>query len=389
MNEQHQGRLLSLDVFRGITIAGMVLVNNPGDWSFVYPPLEHAKWHGWTPTDLIFPFFLFIVGVSMVFSIEKSLKSGVQRREIMRRVVRRSAILFLIGVGLHLVPSDVGGGYNWFRDSLLTVRIMGVLQRIALVYLFSSLIVLNSNTRTQIGWVVSLLTVYWAAMRFIPITLDQGGVSIVYRGSLEPEQNLAAYIDNLFLHGHTYIKGAVLDNDPEGILSTLPAIATGLLGVQAGVILKRGISEFEKTSLLFFVGSCGVILGLIMDSMFPINKALWSPSYVVLTAGLAMAGLAMCYYMVDIRKVSRWARPFIVLGTNPILVYICSELMAQLTVLIKIDNDGTNLKGWVVDRLFRPAFGDFNGSLVFAFASVLLMLAIVYPLYKKRILIRV
>src|SRR5262245_17284470 len=203
LTEHRPDRLTALDVLRGITIAGMVLVNNPGDWSFVYGPLRHAEWSGWTPTDLVFPFFLFIVGVSLVFSSGKNLKRGVSRSEIMHRVIRRSLILFALGVLLHLVPSDIEPGYNWFTDTFLTVRIMGVLQRIALVYLCCSLIVLYCSPRAQLLWGLGLVGVYWIAMRLIPFTVVQDGAQVVYTGVLEPGLNLAAYIDNMFLHGHT------------------------------------------------------------------------------------------------------------------------------------------------------------------------------------------
>ncbi len=389
MSDLQQDRLVSLDVFRGITMAGMVLVNNPGDWSYVYSPMRHAVWHGWTATDLVFPFFLFIVGVSMVFSIEKGSRSGLSKSSMVRKAIRRSAILFGLGLALHLVPTETPEGYNWFTDTFLHVRIMGVLQRIALVYLIASVLVLYCSEKARTAWALGFIAVYWLAMRFVPFPVVQDGFTITHIGSYEQEINLAAYVDNAILHGHTYLKGSVFHHDPEGILSTLPAIVTSLIGVQTGVVLMRKGSEFQKALQLFFAGTCGTILGLILDWFFPINKPLWTPSYVVLTAGLALIGLGMCYYLVEIRKTGSWVKPFVIFGTNAITLYVCSELVARLILLIKVDNQGTSLKSWFVDHLYLPVFGNLNGSLAFAIAYLLAMFAVILVLYRNRILIRV
>jgi len=389
MTGLQQDRFISLDVFRGITIAGMVLVNNPGDWSYVYAPMRHAEWHGWTLTDLVFPFFLFIVGVSMVFSIQKGLRNALTRESMVIKAIRRSAILFGLGIALYLVPTNIPEGYSWFRDTLLQVRIMGVLQRIALVYFIVSLLVLYFDQKGRIIWALGLLAVYWLAMRFVPVPVVQDGVATTHIGSYEREINLAAFVDNALLYGHTYLKGSFFHHDPEGILSTLPAIVTALIGVETGMMLRTKVSEFQKASLLFFAGSCGILLGLVLDSFFPINKSLWSPSYVILTGGLGLTALGMCYYLVEIKGIRFLVKPFVVLGTNAITLYVCSELIARLILLISVDVQGTSVKSWLFDRVYLPALGHLNGSLAFAIAYLLVMFGFVSILYRNRILIRV
>lgn len=389
MSDLQQDRFISLDVFRGVTIAGMVLVNNPGDWSYVYAPMRHAEWHGWTLTDLVFPFFLFIVGVSMAFSIQKGLRNELSRESMMLKAIRRSAILFGLGIALHLVPTNIPEGYSWFRDTFLQVRIMGVLQRIALVYFIASLLVLYFDRKGRIVWGVGLLAVYWLAMRFVPVTIVQDGIATTYVGSYEREINLAAFVDNALLYGHTYLKGSIFHHDPEGFLSTLPAIVTALIGVETGMFLRTKVSEFQKASVLFFTGSCGTILGLVLDSFFPINKSLWSPSYVILTGGLALTVLGICYYLVEIKGIKFPVKPFVVLGTNAITLYVCSEVVARLILLIRVDVQGTSVKSWLFDHVYLPALGHLNGSLAFAIAYLLVMFGFVSILYRNRILIRV
>ncbi|MDZ7290933.1 MAG: DUF5009 domain-containing protein [candidate division KSB1 bacterium] len=380
-------RLLSLDVFRGITIAGMILVNNPGSWSHVYPQLEHAEWHGWTPTDLIFPFFLFIVGVAMTYSFGRILEAGEKPKGIYRKVMRRTLILFGLGLFLYLIPSDLPSGYNWFSDTLAKARIMGVLQRIAVVYFFASLIVLHFKLRAQVFWGIGLLVFYWLVMKMVPFTVVENGVAVTHAGTLEKEINLAAYLDNLILHGHTWEVGKFLHRDPEGLLSTLPAIVTALLGVFTGYWLRKGKPQYETVAGLFFAGIGSLLLGSIMDYGFPINKQIWSPSYVIFMGGMALIFLAMCYYLIDIKEQKWWIKPLVIFGVNPIALYVLAETMSRLLILIKAG--GTSLQGWIYQNLFVSWLGDLNGSLGYAIAYVLFWLGVMAIFYKKRIFIKI
>ncbi|MEW6202167.1 MAG: DUF5009 domain-containing protein, partial [bacterium] len=264
-------RLLSLDVFRGITIAGMILVNNHGPDATPYAPLRHADWHGWTPTDLVFPFFVFIMGVSMAFSFARRTESGHSKRNFLRHIVKRSVILFVLGL---LWNFDIMKLPYW--------RIMGVLQRLALVYLFASLIVLYTRRRGQAISAAALLALYWALMKLVPVP----GFGA---GDLSREGNLAGYIDNLLLKGYLYTPTW----DPEGLLHTIPAIAGGLIGCLVGHWIRSDKGITEKISGLAVAGNIFIVAGLILHSWFPINKNLWSPSYVIFISGLAMNFLAV------------------------------------------------------------------------------------------------
>jgi predicted acyltransferase len=389
MSVPPKDRLLSLDVFRGVTIAGMVLVNNPGSWSYVYPPLRHAEWHGWTPTDLVFPFFLFIVGVAMAYSFGKILQIGEKPKGIYWKIIRRTFILFGLGLFLYLIPTDMPAGYNWFSDTLAKVRIMGVLQRIAVVYFCASMIVLHFRPRAQAYWAVGLLAFYWIIMKLVPVPVNQGGEQMTYIGALDKDVNLAAYLDTLLLHGHTWRVGKYFDYDPEGILSTIPAIATALIGVFTGNWLRRGKPQHETVSGLFFAGVGGLLIGSILSLGFPINKPLWSPSYVVFTAGMALIFLAMCYYLIEIKGYTKWIKPFVIFGMNPIALYVLSSAMVRLMLLIKVTAERTSLPGWIYANLFVPVLGNLNGSLGYAIAYVLLWLGIMAIFYKKRIFIKI
>src|SRR5690606_11190667 len=257
METQKSTRLLSLDVFRGITIAGMILVNNPGSWSHIYPALGHAKWHGVTPTDLIFPFFLFIVGVAITYSLTKRKERGDNQNKLLLQIFRRSVILFALGIILHGFPN-----YD-FSD----IRIPGVLQRIAVVYFFASLIFLKGSIKTVTYIAAALLIIYWMLMALVPVP----GVGYP---NFEPATNLGAWLDNLLLHGHLWKSTRVWD--PEGILSTIPAISTALIGVVTGNWLRKKINEAEKVVWMFVWGSFLMLGGIIIDMWFPINKSIWT-----------------------------------------------------------------------------------------------------------------
>lgn len=306
-----RNRLFSLDLFRGITIAAMILVNNQNSEQ-AYWPLRHAPWNGWTPTDLIFPFFLFIVGISLVFSFQARLQRGASRRTLVLHTIRRSAILFLIGLLLNGMAS--------LQPS--TWRIPGVLQRIAIVYCIASIIGLYSGTRARVIWIAALTIGYWMLMRFVSV--PGHGVPTIGVPLLHPDNNLAAYIDRKLMLGHMWEK----TRDPEGLLSTIPAIASALFGVLTGEWLQTKRTATQKVTGMLAAGIVGVIAGEIWSHWFPINKNLWTSSYVVFTAGGALVCLALCCWITDI-KLHRgwWSKPFVILGTNAITAYVLSQLI--------------------------------------------------------------
>jgi predicted acyltransferase len=374
-------RLLSLDVFRGITIAAMVLVNNPGTWSAVYWPLEHAEWHGWTPTDLVFPFFLFIVGVSITLALGRRRTVGDTRGALALRAVRRSAVIFALGLMLNIV---VMLGYGQGFDA---VRIMGVLQRIALCYLAAALLFLWSGWRTQAGVAVALLLGYWALLTLVPVP----GFGA---GDLDKVGSLTAWLDRLVLDRHIW--GGSKVYDPEGLLSTLPSIATTLAGVLAGHWLRSGpasIWSLKRKALgLAQVGLVATVAGLVWGAWFPINKSLWTSSYALFTAGAAALVLAACLWLVDVAGYQRWATPFVVFGTNALALYFLSTLCAVLLGIIRIPQPGgvsLAVQAVLYRRLFAPWTSPINGSLAWAIAYLLIWLGAMWLLYRRRIFIRV
>jgi predicted acyltransferase len=358
-------------VFRGIAIAAMILVNNPGTWRSVYAPLQHADWNGWTPTDLIFPFFLFIVGVAITLSIGARARRGDGRRQLLVKIVRRTLIIFALGILLN--------GFPYFDWS--TLRIPGVLQRIAACYLFACIVVLTMDVRGQAVTTVVLLAGYWAMMKLVPLPGHRAGL-------LRPGHNLAAYLDNAVFHRH------LLHHrwDPEGILSTASASATTLAGVLTGHWMRVNRTPLARLSGLFIAGTLCLVLGLIMDIWFPINKNLWTSSYVVFTAGMALNFLGLCYWLVDIRQYRRWATPFVIYGTNAILAYMLSTLMAKVMILWRVTQpDGTKLalRRYIFENFFLPLASPINASLLYAIAYVLFWLGITAVLYRKRIFIKI
>jgi predicted acyltransferase len=368
---QTASRMASLDVFRGLTIAGMILVNNPGSWEAIYSPLEHAAWHGWTPTDLIFPFFLFIVGVSITLALGRRNDSGGPKRALYLKIIRRSLIIFGLGLFLAGFP----------RYDLSTLRIPGVLQRIAVCYLTASVIFLNTKWRTQAIIAASLLLIYWAMVVWIPVP----GFGA---GDLSMEGNLAAYVDRTIFGQHTW-KPLY---DPEGILSTMPAIATTLVGVLIGQWLQVRRSELEKVAGMFVAGASLVVAGWAWGFWFPINKALWTSSYVLLTAGLALQLLAVCFWLVDIKGVRRWAKPFLIFGTNALAVYFLSELFSRILSLVtftRTDGSAVDSQTLVYENLFASWISPRSASLLFAISIVMLWLCVAAILYRKRIFIKV
>jgi predicted acyltransferase len=368
------GRLLSLDFFRGTTILAMILVNNPGSWSNVYAPLLHAKWHGWTFTDLIFPFFLFIVGVAIVYAFSKRVSSGAPKLDLYKKIIRRTLILF--GLGLFL------SGFPYF--DLSTIRIMGVLQRIALCYLFASIIFLHTSWKGQLGWAIGLMLAYWAMMEWIPVP----GVGA---GMYDKGANFAAYIDNMFLEGHMWSVSKTWD--PEGLISTLPAISTTLLGVLTGHWMRSEKSQTEKTLGLFISGNFLMFIASIWAWVLPINKSIWTSSYTLMMGGLALICLGFSYYFIDVRGGSKkWLKPSLVYGTNAITVFVLSGIFAKLLYLItftQADGSAISLKGWIYQNLYASWLSDINASLGFAITFIIIMYLLMLILYKKKIFIKI
>jgi predicted acyltransferase len=367
------GRLVSLDVFRGITIAGMVLVNNPGTWSSIYWPLEHAEWNGWTPTDLVFPFFLFIVGVSITLAFGRRVEEGGAKRDLYLKVIKRTLIIF--GLGLFL------NGFPYFQ--LSTIRIPGVLQRIAVCYLIASLIFLTTKVRTQLAIALALLVVYWLLMTRVAAP----GFAA---GDLSKEGSLASFIDRMVFGAHVWRQAKVYD--PEGLLSTIPAVSTTLFGVLTGHWLRSERTRIEKVVGLFVIGTICVVLGWAWNPFFPINKALWTSSYVLFTGGLALQLLALCYWVIDIKGYRRWAWPFEVFGVNALALFVGTGLMVKIMGLIRLQNgDGTQIssQGWIFRRLFLSWAAPINASLAYAITFILFWLLLMWLLYRKRIYIKV
>lgn len=376
-------RLTSLDVFRGIAIAGMILVNMAGVAGKVYPPLLHADWNGFTPTDLVFPLFLFIVGVAMAFSLSKytdpTLNSPLNkggRGGLYWRIIRRAIILFALGIFLNGFWN-----YDWS-----TIRIMGVLQRISLTYLIAALIVLNVPKKGQWAIATFLLVGYWFAMTLIPVP-DYGA------GILTREGNFGAYIDRLIIGTAHLYKGDNYNSmgDPEGLFSTLPAIVSVLFGYFTGDWLRKQPIKSYTSMDLVLVGLSCLVIGQVWDFWFPINKKLWTSSYVVFTTGWALLLLAACYEAIEVRQQRRWSKPFEVMGLNAIAIFVASVVLIKLLVKTKIGTGENALTtyNWIYEHLFMPWAGAMNGSLLFALVTLLFWWGVGYLMYRQRWFIKV
>jgi predicted acyltransferase len=363
-------RYLALDVFRGMTVALMILVNNPGSWSHIYAPLRHAAWHGCTPTDLVFPFFLFIVGVSMFFSF--SSVNHTLDSKMFLRILKRAVLIFAIGLFLSSFP-------QWKQD-FSKLRIPGVLQRIAIAYFAASVIVLTVG-RKWLPWISGAVLVgYWALLKY-------GGTGDPY--SLEG--NIVAVADKaIFGENHIY-KGFGLPFDPEGLLSTLPAVITVITGYLAGAIINT--VEKHKIPIRFsIIGITGIAAGLLWSLLLPLNKPLWTSSYVVYTAGWAFIILALMIWITDIKGITGWTSFFTAFGMNPLFIFALSGLWARfLTRIVKIGSgeEAVNGYNWLYTNVFQPLAGDINGSLLFALFHILVFWLIVHWLQKKKIYIKV
>ncbi|MDB9439746.1 acyltransferase family protein [Dolichospermum lemmermannii CS-548] len=375
-------RLSSLDVFRGITIAAMILANMAGVADDVYRPLSHSEWHGCTPTDLIFPCFLFIVGVAMTFSLAKYTAENKPTKAVYLRILRRTAILFILGLVLN-------GFWNqgvWTFD-LSSIRLMGVLQRIALTYLFASLIVLKLPRKSQ--WLVAggLLIAYWLTMMYIPVP-DYGA------GVLTREGNFGAFIDRLIIPKAHLYKGDGFNflGDPEGLFSTIPAIVSVLAGYFTGEWIKDKKQATSQTSMdLVLFGLCCLVIAIIWDVSFPINKKIWTSSYVLFTTGWALMLLAACYELIEVRLIKRWSKPFEIMGLNAIALFVASVFLIKITAKTQLATGETavSIYNWIYQNIFASWAGNFNGSFLFALVTLLFWYGVAVLMYQKRWFIKV
>ena len=375
MTEKSAHRLISLDVFRGLTIGAMVLVNNPGTWSAIYPPLDHAEWHGWTFTDTIFPFFVFIMGIAIPIALEKRRAAGQIGTDLYLKLLKRTASLFGLGLFLALFPF-----YNWMEGHWIEIgrlRIFGVLQRLALCYLFASLLFLWLSPRALLGAAFALLLGYWGLMSV--------------GGDLTPEGNFSGAIDRMVLGPHMW-KGSKFF-DPEGILSTLPAIATCIFGVLTGRLIASKQGDHEKVAEMFVWGFALLALGWMWSAFFPINKSLWTSSYSVFMSGLAMCVLAACYWVIDIKGWKAWTGPFVVFGVNALALFVGSGMMGRLLNMIPgstgADGKLVSLKTTIYEAVFAPLASPMNASLIFAVCFIGLWLFLMWLLYRKGIFLKV
>lgn len=455
MKDIAKDRLISLDVFRGMTIAAMVLVNNPGTWSAIYGPLQHAEWHGITPTDYIFPFFLFIVGVAIPIALGKRIGEGITRG-VYLKILTRSAAIFASGLAISALPlfvinrteipwplkwlaalSIIGALFFLYLRSyrvafglvglwavivfgfhfaswevaaydVRTMRIPGVLQRIAVCYLAASLIYLHTSWKQQAGISAGLLLLYWFLMTRPAVpgceitTIDDKAC------------NLAAYLDRTILTMDHMWRGSRVF-DPEGILSTLPAIVTTLSGVLTGTWLMRknggtsaGVavnpsvsspahgsrsthSPLQKAVGLFFAGTVLLALGWWWSLVFPLNKSLWTSSYVVYTSGLALLTLGSCYYLIDVLGYRWWTKPFVIFGVNALALFVFSGIMARMLGIIRVmgpQGQDISLQQWIFTNLFLSWAEPVNASLAYAVSFILLWLFLMWLLYRRRVFIK-
>jgi predicted acyltransferase len=350
-------RLPSLDVFRGLTVAFMILVNNPGSGEFVYAPLRHADWHGWTPTDLVFPFFLWIVGLSMTLSFDRRIQQGADRRVLWSHALRRGALIFLIGFALNLLP----------KFDFEHVRIMGVLQRIGLCYILGATIYLSAGLRGQIAATVALLAGYWALMTFAPVPSYGPGV-------LGKEGNFAQFIDQKILGGHMWAVSKTWD--PEGVLSTFPATANVLLGAIAGYLLRhRNLRD------LAWFGLGVALAGQIWAIWFPINKPLWTSSYALFTSGLAALAYVGIRWLVDVKGIRRPFHAFEILGMNALVAFVGSGVVARIL-------STTGAHRWLWDHVYTAIASPVNASLLYALSLVLLFLLISRWMWSRKIFVK-
>lgn len=375
------GRLSSLDAFRGFTIAAMVLVNNPGDWGNLYSQLAHAHWNGWTFTDWIFPFFLFIGGVSMALSLGRLAEAGADKPALLRKLAKRAALIFLIGFALNLIPN-----FNW-----AAVRIPGVLQRIAICTLLAAPIVVYFSWRQQLVWIAGLLAAYTVLMLWVPVPGIGAGV-------LEPGKDFGAYVDRMLLDGHMWVQSRTWD--PEGLVSTIPALCSQLFGVLAGRWLLSAFSRTEQTVWMLLAGLGLLWLGAILDSvLMPINKSLWTTSFCLFMTGWALVVFAAFYWLLDVNPhaplraaAARWSQPFLIYGMNALFIFAVSGLIAKMLGFIKFEQpDGSKLA--LGRLLYAPIrdlpIGPVNTSLLYALLFNCLMFGIAWIMWRNKWFVKV
>ncbi len=364
MSSEPSARLVSLDAFRGFAIASMVLVNNPGDWGHIYAPLGHAEWNGWTFTDLVFPFFLFAAGMSMAISIARRSRAGDDPRSLMLSIPKRAAVIFVVGLALNLFP-----GFDFS-----TVRIPGVLQRIALCIVIAAPFAIYARTPTVVAGIVVLLAIYSLLMLFVPVPGPDG---VAAAGALEPGRDLGAWLDRKVLSGHLWAKSRTWD--PEGLLSTVPAACSVLFGVIAGRWLLRASTDLITSCTLLAAGIGALGVGLVLDGLLmPINKNLWTPAYCVFMTGWSLVFFAPFHALMDARTVGRRAlAPFTIYGMNALFIFALSGFVARLLAM-----------GGTKARLYAPLqalpISSENASLAFAIAFDLLMFAVAWAMWKKK-----
>ena len=378
-------RLVSLDVFRGFTMAAMVLVNNGGDGNHLYPQLAHSYWHGWTFTDWIFPFFLWISGMSTTYAVAVRRSRGATTQDLVLQVLRRSALIFLIGVFLNGFPFGMIGDSAF---SFATWRIPGVLQRIAICYLLGSLLYLWLPARRFWYVIAGLFLAYWLMMEFLPVP----GVGA---GSWERGRNFAAYIDEVVIGSHAYMRTRPWD--PEGIISTLPALGTFLFGVLAGNFLRGAKSSAEEKTSWFFVSGCILLVAsVVLDMWVPINKRLWTPSYAMMMAGWAHLVFASCYFLIDVKGIRKGTTPFLVFGMNAIFIYAVSSVLESLVDVVTVASVGPageatriSVKAMLMQHVFAPVLSPYNASLAYALSFVFIMYLLGLILWKKKWFVKI
>jgi len=428
-------RLEAIDIFRGLTIAAMILVNNPGSWSHVYAPLLHAKWHGCTPTDLVFPFFLLAVGMVIPFSLTAAKSSPSAAPLRYKKILNRALIIFGLGLFMAAFPrfgllpdtpgmvqvlhylslalfstallfravslskNEAETAKKWgiallvsagimmliglFYYNLSALRIPGVLQRIALVFLITAPLFLHASTRGLLGIGIALLLLYWGLMTLVPV--PDGSAP-----NLEPETNLGAWLDRQILGNHLWVQSKTWD--PEGLLSSLPAVVTGILGILTGIGLKRSIAVQQKIQFIFGAGILLTALGYVWGLTFPINKALWTSSYVLYTGGIGLLVLGTILWVADYLHLKTWAIPFRHYGMNALFVFVVSGLSTKLMLNIRwtgSDGNATNLRSWSYETFFQSWLPDYPASLAFALTNVLVLYVLARILYQKKIFIKV
>ena len=389
INSATAARITSLDAFRGITIIMMIFVNNPGSWNHMYAPLQHAEWNGWTLTDTIFPFFIFIMGVSITLAFSKKILAGIEKPQLYREIFSRSCKLFILGLLLNLLSIDLfAPGHDWVTDTLLKVRVMGILQRLSLVYAVSSLLFLNASRNRLITICIATLCLYWLIMLYAPFSVVINNNALDLTGMLEHGKNFAAWIDNLvFGSSHVYFtKNVLIPYDPEGLLSTFTAIVSCLIGVLTGMYLQNNKPAHMKMATLFVTGGLFILAAQVMDIGFPVNKTIWSPSYVVLMAGLALIFLATCMHLFDRKEPGCVAKFLNVFGMNAIFFFVASGVLARVILMIRVDN--TRLRDWLYNQYFLPVFGGKFGSMMFSVAFLLVFYAVLVWMYKKKIFLK-